>query len=316
MRWALACIALALTGLAVTSTWSAWVAAATNPGNTFSAKADWQAPALGTSVIAKSAGGTPGYVHQGGDYYLYANVTDGGNPASGTASAQANAGTLTTGLTAAPLTAGSFTEQGVAYGYRSALLTAKSALSAGSYATTIAAADQAGNSVAALTGPAVTVDNTSPAGADVQTANHGAVAHRPDTGDTITYTFTEPPDSNSILAGWNGSAITEAVAILDSGADDVVEIWNSTGTTQLPLGSVSTNGDFVTDTVGFYATMVLSGSTITFTLGAEQLGSVRTNPGNVTMSWSPGTVSGATDRAGNALLGTTVSESGASDGEF
>jgi chitinase len=316
MRWALTFAALALAGLMTTSTWSAWVATTSTAASTFTAKADWQAPALGTSVVAKSTGGTGGYIHQGGSYYLYANVADGGNPASGTTSVQANAGTLSTGQTASPLTAGSFSVEGLTYGYRSALLTANAALAENGYATTVSTADQAGNTAAALTGPAVTVDNTQPAGSNVRTANGGAVALRPDAGDTVTYTFTEAPDSYSILPGWTGAATTVAVAIVDSAAKDAIQIWNSAGTTQLPLGSVNTNGDYVTATAGFLATMVQSGTTVVFTLNSLQQGTVRTATGNGTMTWSPATVAGATDRAGNALLGTTVNESGTANGEF
>jgi hypothetical protein len=298
------------------STWSAWVATTESASNTFSARADWQPPALGTSIVAKSAGGTGGFIHQGGGYYLYANVADGGNPASGTASVNGNAGTLTTGSTAAPLTAGSYTVQGIAYGYRSALLTANAALAAGSYATTVSVADQAGNTAAALTGPAVTADNSQPAGADVQTANGGAVASRADAGDTVTYTFTEPPDPYSILAGWDGSAVAASVAIIDAKKRDEIQIWNAGATAQLPLGSVDLKGDFVSVTAGFNATMVLSGSTITLTLGTQQIGTVRTEPTPYVVTWSPATLAGTNDRAGNALLGTLVNESGSTDGEF
>jgi len=37
------------------------------------------APTAGRSVIGKTQGGTPGFIHQGGTYLVYADVADSGN---------------------------------------------------------------------------------------------------------------------------------------------------------------------------------------------------------------------------------------------
>ena len=115
----------------------------------------------------------PGFIRQGGTYYVYANVTDGGCAPSGIATVRANVSTVTTGSTAVALSAGAFTVGGVAYNYRSASLTANGTLTAGAKAYTITSTDNAANGQT-QTGYSVTVDNTRPTGSNVQTANGGA----------------------------------------------------------------------------------------------------------------------------------------------
>ncbi len=51
----------------------------------------------------------------------------------------------------------------------------------------------------------VTLDNTVPTASDIQTANNGSIVGRAETGDTITYTFSEAMDPSSILSGWTGA---------------------------------------------------------------------------------------------------------------
>jgi hypothetical protein len=62
--------------------------------------------------------------------------------------------------------------------------------------------------------------------------------------------------------------------------------------------------------------MTQAGATITVTLGTLLSGVPKTTPVKTAMVWSTGLVPGATDRAGNALTATTVTESGTSDYEF
>jgi hypothetical protein len=296
-------------------TWSAWTATTQTGSGTIAAVADWQAPAVGATVIGKSAGGTAGFIHQGGGYYVYANVTDSGNPASGTTAVSAGAAALTTGQTVAPLTAGTFTMQGVSYNMRSGLLTANAALAAADYATTIATTDAAGNS-ATVAGATATVDDTAPTGVSAQTANGGAIAGRPDAGDTVTYTWSEMLDPYSVLASWTGASTPAQVYIVDNGtSDDTVTIHSTTGQT-LPFGAIDLNKNYVTSTCTFNATLVQSAGTITVTLGSLVSGSPRTDTSNVATIWSTGTVTGATDRAGNALTAATITEPGAADHEF
>ena len=223
---------------------------------------DMQAPTVSGSVIAKSQGGTAGFVKQGGTYRVYANVSDGA-AGSGVATVTANVNTVTTGQTAAALTSGSYTVGGTTYNYRSAQLTASNPLAAGAKAYTITAADSAGNG-GTQGGFTVTVDNTAPTGTNIQTTNvAGGTTGQAETGDIITYTFSETMDPESILAGWTGGGTAVTLRLIDGGAgNDTVQIWNAANTAQLPLGSVNlARTTHVTATVTFTnSTMTQSGA--------------------------------------------------------
>jgi uncharacterized repeat protein (TIGR01451 family) len=109
------------------------------------AKIDTAAPTIARAVAAKTDGSaTPGTIRQGGDYYLYAQVSDDQSLSTVTA----NASSFDTGVTAASLSAtgGPWTVGGLSYNYRSATLTANTALTTGNgYSYTITAIDAATN---------------------------------------------------------------------------------------------------------------------------------------------------------------------------
>jgi hypothetical protein len=266
-------------------------------------------PAVSSAVIDKGTGNASGFIRQGGQYYVLANVSDPGTCASGVATVAANASAITTGSTSIPLTAGSFTAGGVSYGYRSNALTANAVLSSGSKAFSITATDVAGNTTN-QGGFSVTVDNTPPTATDVQTTNvAGGTNGIAETGDAIVYTFSEPMDPGSILAGWNGSSTTVTLRLTNSSNGDSVTIFNAANTTQLSLGVADLGKkNYATASVLFTgSTMVMSGSTVTVTLGTPSGAGVRL--GNSTnIAWTPSSV--ATDRAGNACSATPVSQSG------
>jgi hypothetical protein len=166
----------------------------------------------------------------------------------------------------------------------------------------------------------VTVDNTAPTGSDVQTSNGGSIAGRPQRNDTITYTFSEPIDPNSILAGWNGSGTSVVVRINNNTpTNDQVQIFESTNTSQLPLGSLDLGrNDYVSANRTFGASgtassMSISGNSITIVLGTQSAAG-STAAANGTMAWIPSAA--ATDRAGNAASTNNVNESGGADREF
>jgi hypothetical protein len=298
-------------------TLAAFSSMTSNPADSFAAAADYRAPSVSTTVIAKTTGYDAGYVKQGGTYYVYANLSDTGNPASGISSATANVSAVTTGSTAVALTAGSYSAQGTTYNYRSASVTASNPLAAGSKSYSITSTDAAANS-GAQTGFPVTVDNIAPTASDVQTANGAATVAKPELGDTITYTFSEPIDPQSILAGWTGVS-TNVVVRINNATPDALLVYNSANTTQLPLGSVSLgSANYVSANRTFGAsgtasTMVRSGSTITVTLGTAS-GATLTETTNGTMTWTPS--ASAYDRAGNAGTTANSNESGAADKEF
>jgi hypothetical protein len=306
--------------LARQSVWGNFTASTPNAGNSITAAADFRAPTASASAIGKTAGGVVGQIKKGGTYYVYANVSDSGNPASGVSAVSANVNSITSGTTAAALSAGSFSAGGVSYGYRSAALTAGTGLAAGSYSYSLTLTDTAGNSTT-QTGFSVTVDNTVPAGTNVQTVNGGTTNGLAEAGDKITFSFSKPIDPNSILSGWS-SGSTNVVVRLNNGTgsnNDTVTVFNATNATQLPLGSVNLGrADYTSSNLTFGATgtassMTMSGSTITVTLGTQSAAAI-TAGATGTMTWTPS--ASATDAAGNATSTTAVTESGAADREF
>lgn len=315
--------ALAFTG----TTAASFVGQTDNTANSVSAAPDFRAPTASASIVAKNSPYLAGRVKQGGSYRIYANAGDTGNPPSGIAAITADVSSVTSGQIAVALTAGSYSAEGVSYGYRSEALTANGTLAEGAKAYTLTLSDNAANT-AVQSGFGVTVDNTAPTAADIQAPNRGT-SGRAEAGDTITYTFSEPIDPHTILAGWTGSATNVVVHIRDDallliglGNDNLV-VYNSADSAQLPLGNVDLGrtdyagsllgGDAHFGQTGTKSSMTMSGSTITVTLGTAS-GSVLTAGGSGTMQWQPtGT---PTDAAANAMSTTVRNETGAADREF
>jgi hypothetical protein len=303
-------------GLAGGATYASFSAATFN-GNSITADPDWTAPAASGSVIAGAGNPTPGYIHQGGDYYVYAAISDSGNPPSGVASVTADVSRVTSGETAAPLTAGSWTVGGVVYNYRSALLTADASLTPGGKPYSLAMTDARSNS--ATQGPfVVTVDNSAPAGTDIQTANQAFMVGYAETNDTITFNFTETMDPQTILAGWDGTSTAVTVRLLDNlGGRDTIQVYDAANTTLLNLGDVNLGGNQYVkkgDAVFSGSTMVQSGSSIVITLGVPSGGDLQTVGTATTMVWTPSAA--ATDPAGNPCSIAAITESGGADVEF
>lgn len=127
---------------------------------TASTRSDWLAPT--TSVaIGISSGRTTGSISQGGTYYVFADATDDGGPASGVGSMSADLSSITTGASSVPMTAGSFLASGHTYAYRSAQLTASTPLAGGSVSFSVTSVDNASNSETQTA--SVTIDNSVPA---------------------------------------------------------------------------------------------------------------------------------------------------------
>jgi len=332
---AAAAVAVGLTAGTLTApTWAAFSSAGSNPGNAIAAAPDFRAPSASATVVLKSQGGTPGYVKKSGAYTVLAQVTDTGNPASGIADVTADASTLTSGATAVALSAGSFSAGGVSYNRGSASLTAGASLTEGAKSYSLTSTDVAANTNT-QTGYTVTVDNTAPTSSDVQTANNGTTVGRPQTGDTITFTFSEPIEPGSILSGWTGGSTDVVVRITDGGcilvlcSDDTLTVRNSANAANLPLGSVDLKRsdyrggsllgtlspvDFGRSTdAAPRSTMVMSGSTVTVTLGTPSV-TTDTAGGSGTMTWAPSAA--PYDRAANAATTASVNESGGADREF
>jgi hypothetical protein len=322
-RWAvrlaaLVALALGLTAaLAGGAVWGSFGSrAAANTGDSITAAPDFVPPRAAATAIAMSA--AAGTISPGGVYYVYAEVVDSGNPASGVAAVSADLGAITPGQTAVTLNQGSYSAGGVSYNRRSAALTASRYLPEGAVTYALTMTDAAGNS-AREEGFEVLVDNTPITAADVQTENHGRRDGRAEEGDTITYRFSEPPDPGSILAGWDGSAAAVVVRLENGHPDDTVTIYDHADASQLPLGTLRlgrgdyTNRDRTFGAGGTASTMVLSGDEVTITLGRRS-GNARRARGNGTMEWRPS--SGLTDLAGTPMSTAPAHESGGADREF
>jgi len=289
-----------------------------NSGNSFGADSDWTAPRTSRSVFMKSQGGVTGYIRAGGQYHVYAEVTDSGNPPAGVSSVNS-----VSSLGTSPLASGSFTAGGQSYNRRTGALTVPGGTGAGTIAYSVQSTDADGNT-RTEGGYSVVVDNTAPTAGDIQAANGAAIAGRPEQSDTVTWTFSEPIDPDSLSAGWNGSGTIDVVVRINnntgSPSRDRVEIWNSANTTQLPLGSVDLGRtDYVSAnrTFGAGATtkskLSISGGVAAVVLGTQSAAGT-TAGGNGTAIWSPST--SAYDRAGNPVSAAAANETGAADREF
>ena len=274
-------------------------------------------PSVSTTVISKTGEYSPGFIRQGGAYYVYANVADGGCAPSGISTVDANVSTITTGATAIPLAPGTFAVGGVSYDHRSASVTADGTLAAGATPYAITSTDDASNT-RTQTGYSVTVDNTRPTATGIEAVNGAATAGKPEAGDNVTLIFSEPLDPESVLAGWTGAPTSVVVRIANSLLADELSVRNATNAAQLPLGTaglggttyVSADRDF--GATGTPSTMAQSGATITITLGTPS-GATGTQVLPAAVTWTPSAT--ATDRAGNACQTTVVTES-ALDVEF
>lgn len=271
-----------------------------NP-QTVSAVADFLAPGVEAGVVAKSEGGTAGYVRAAGNYRVYANVTDSGNPSSKTSSVKANLSGLTAGQTAVALSSGSFTVDGASYNYRSAQLKVDSGVGAGTKSYALTLVDGAGNS--RVQSFPVTVDNGPFAGGSFATANgKGNESGEPEEGDTVTFTYDDAPEPGSIRSSWEGEAVSVKVSIADSSGNETLSV------SSVNLGSASLKGDYLDSgkTVSFSSSsMTLSGNSVTIVLGSPSSSSnVNDDNGNRAPVWSPS--SSAYDLAGNPCSTATV----------
>jgi hypothetical protein len=103
------------------------------------------------------------------------------------------------------------------------------AVADGGYDLHALATDLAGNTTATVVAGRV-VDNTPPTGTNVEATNAaGGTAGRPEAGDVIAYTFSEPLKPSSVLAGWTGAATTVTVRAAN-GTPDTFTVYNAANT--------------------------------------------------------------------------------------
>jgi predicted ribosomally synthesized peptide with SipW-like signal peptide len=109
-------------------TYAAFSSTTSNNANSFGVKADYEAPTEVRSEIARTTATAGGKIKGNVAYYVYAQITDGGNPASGVNTANTNVCNITTAACGSvALVSGSYTMSGLAYNYRSASKTSRRA---------------------------------------------------------------------------------------------------------------------------------------------------------------------------------------------
>ena len=187
------------------------------------------------------------------------------------------------------------------------------ALAQGTYTAVATQGDTSGNTG---TSNAVTfkVDTTAPTATSVSAANKtGGTAGKIESGDTLTYTYSEAMSPASIFAGWSGASTAVHIRFTSSG-NDTITVLTTGNVASINLGSVATNADYVSATTTFNATMALSadGTSVIVTLGAPSNVNASASPGR-NMSWTPS--ASAKDLAGNAASTTAYSET-SSDVDF
>jgi chitinase len=261
-----------------------FTASAQNPGSGFATASDWVAPAV--TLTTPAAGSAT------------SSTTPTLSGAAGTASGDATtvtvkiySGSSATGTPvqtkSAPVSAGAWT-------------TAASTLTAGAYTAQATQTDTAGNT-GTSTANTFTVDTTKPTATAVVAANKtGGTAGKIESGDTVTFTYSEAIDPTSVWSGWNGSSTTVRVSFTNNSTNDSFTVLDSSSGATVHLGSVTTNGNYVSANTTFNSTMVRSadGASIVVTLGTP--GSVQSTAVTAkNMSWTVG--SGIKDLAGNTI---------------
>jgi hypothetical protein len=288
---------------------AAFSATTTDGVNQFVAATDWEPPHVTRTIIAKTPGYLGGKIRQGGQFFVYAQIDDGGNPPAGVGTVTADVSAFSTGGNAVAMTAGAFSVEGVLYNYRSVARTTINPMANGTRTYSFTMADVAVPvHTQTQTGFTVTVDNTVPAPVTWTATNKaGGVAGRAEQGDIVTYTWNEPIDPESLIAGWNGGSPTAVTARLSRGGGNArFRIRNAAGGTTLPFGTVFLQQNYVNGTTTFpNSTITMLGNTVTVVLGAPSA------PGNIvtvtqasTPTWTPDTA--AYDAAGNAMAGATI----------
>jgi hypothetical protein len=153
-------------------------------------------------------------------------------------------------------------------------------------------------------------DRANPIAVDVQAVNGAGTAGRIDSGDVVTYTFSEAMSASSIRAGWSGAALAVNVALGNSASNDTVTV----STSGVSLGAIATGGNYISSNRTVAASIALSGSTLTLTFTSTAPAGQLNTVASSTMIWTPSTA--ATDVPGNAMLGTARTQSGAPKQNF
>ena len=194
-----------------------------------------------------------------------------------------------------------------------------SAFAAGTITYSAQATDAAGNTGSAGTATS-TKDVTAPTVTGVQLNNGGATVGKVERGDSVTLTFSEPLNANTICSSWSNNTATQTqsgnganTVVVNISAADVLTVTGA-GCQTLRVGPVSLGADYTSSALTFGGNN--SGAslqwnptakTLTITLGAGAAGGATVQSTTVFPSYTP--ASGLTDVAGNPLAtGSTQGE--------
>ena len=305
-RFALiASLVVALAGAWTGATFSAFTSPQGSSGNIVTAAPDWKGPAL-TGGGGK-ASGPLGYIRQGDTVYLFLNVTDTGNPASGVATVTASVDVPGYGTMTMPMTPGSYTVRGQLQLPKRGPDDAAGLCRADADGRGHRDRQRRQHHEPEL--PGRRGQHALPPAPRSPTTNGGGTQSDLQPNDTMSLTFSQAMDPIQLLAQLGWPARSGITVRLDNnaavGGNDRLSFYNVSALGTINLG----RADYMTANRTFNnSTMVMSGNTITVTLGTAS-GAGTTAGGYGTMSWMPD--NGATDLAGNAAATTNAVETGA-----
>jgi Bacterial Ig-like domain len=276
-----------------------FTASAQNPGSTFATASDWVGPAV--TLTAPAAG---------------SYTTDTTPTLSGAAgNASGDNTTVTVKIYSGSTTAGTLVQTQTPTRSGATWTTTASTLTAGTYTAQATQTDTAGNT-GTSTANTFTVDTTKPTATSVVATNKsGGTAGKIESGDTVTFTYSEAIAPASVLSGWDGTSTTVRMRFTDNFTTDSFTVLDSSSLANVHLGSVATQGNYVSATTTFNSTMVMSadGKSVIVTLGTP--GSVQLTAVTAkNMVWTVG--SGITDLAGNAITTPATYTETDSDRDF
>ena len=236
---------------------------------------------------------------------LITGTADNATGDSTTVTAKIYSGTSATG---SPVQTKTGTRSGTSYSF-----SLTTALAQGTYTAVVTQTDTSLNT-GTSNANTFTVDTTAPTAANITATNKaGGTAGKIESGDTLTYTYSEAVTPASVWPGWDGSSTAVHIKFASSG-NDTITVLTTADATSIKLGSVATKGDYVSATVTFNATMALSsdGTSVVVTLGTPSNVNASASPGR-NMSWTP--TASVKDLAGNAASTTAYSQTN-SDVDF
>ena len=118
----------------------------------------------------------------------------------------------------------------------------------GSYSFYTVATDKAGRRQATPAAQTTTVvDTVVPTAQNIRSDNGSGSDGKADTGDTVTFTFSEAMSPASMLAAWSGASTQVLVKLIDAGnSADTLQVWSADNAARLAVANpLALNGDYV-----------------------------------------------------------------------